>query len=223
MTPTSTHSRRRFIAIGTFVVAAVLVPVSLFWSVTRMPAFEGEMYPSLGVSFVALVCGITTLLTARSRWRWLLLLLLLPLSMAFCEDAWNAGFWTVPTGIFPYFLYLIPSAVLSSALWTFVRWFTGSWNPASSLFCWQNIARAGLHALPFAIMFAPMWLTKPGISFMIPAATFLFVPGFGGFFDGRSTDREGMLMAATSLGVVWTLLTPFFLRISPRALTEEMK
>ena len=201
-----------------FIVALVIGPLCVI--LYGETSSKDEILRFLGLSFVALASGTTALLTARTRWRWLLLLLLLPISFDIAERAWELWSWSHHQGILPYFLFLFPSAVVSLALWCFARWLTRTWRP-SGLLCWQNIARAGLHALPFALVFAPAWQKYGDFSFLIPASSFLFIPGFGGLFGSPPPNGRGIIIAAASLGTLWVLFALFFLRYRTQPLTQE--
>lgn len=217
-------SSRRLVTITGCILTVVFGGWCLLWYASAGASLSNPegVYQFLGVGFVGLGSGIAALVAARSRWRWLLLMLLLPVSLASCERAWELWSWSYHRGVFPYFLFLIPSALVSFALWAFTRHFTRTWPHPTSLFSLQSVAGASLHALPFALVFAPAWLTKDDFSFLIPASSFLFIPGFGGIFGGAPSESRGILIASASLGTFWLLIALIFLRRRPRQLTQEV-
>jgi len=223
MLATTKTSPRRVISIGSFLVAVVLGPFSIFLYHDRSSYSNAEMLRFLAVNSVALASGIAALLAARTPWRWLLLLLLLPMSQIFCERAWEFWSWSNRVGIFPYFLFLIPSALVAFALRALTRRVTVCW-PQTSELDRHNIARAALQAFPFALALAPTWFTGRGFSFLMPAAIFLLLPGFGGLFGETPPDTErsrNIIVATISLCMLWALLAFIVLRTCARSGKEK--
>jgi len=222
---TNSTSASRLITTAGCILAVVLGGWCLLWYASAHPSSSDQsgFYQFLGVAFVGLAAGVAALLAARRRRRWLLLLVLLPVSLVFCERAWELWSWSYRRGVFPYFLFLIPSALVAFALRAVARRFTGAWPPAATMLALQNMARASLHALPFAVVFAPMWVRNGDFSFLIPASAFLFIPGFGGIWGAAPSDSWGILVASASLATFWLLIALVFLRSRPRPLAQEIE
>jgi len=115
-------------------------------------------------------------------------------------------------GIFTYFLFLIPSALVAPVLRALIQWLTENWHPASA-FCWWNILRATLRAFPFALAFAPTLLIKKGLGVLLPASLYLCGAGYEWVFRGTPFDTEdgrNVTVAVTSFVLLWALLALIF-------------
>lgn len=112
-----------------------------------------------------------------------------------------------------YFFALIPSIGLSLALRALIRWLTARWQ-SRSVRSWQKVIGAGLRALPWALAFSPVMMTKGGSGVLVPASIYLIALGYGKVFDGTALDTEDVLnvhAALTMMLVIWGVVTLVFL------------
>ncbi len=111
-----------------------------------------------------------------------------------------------------YFFALIPSIGLSLALRALIRWLTARWQ-SRSVRSWQKVIEAGLRALPWALAFSPVMMTKGGRGVLVPASIYLIALGYGKVFDGTALDTEDVLnvhAALTMMLVIWGVVTLVF-------------
>src|SRR5882672_350607 len=128
-----------------------------------------------------------------------------------------------PMGIFPYLVFLVPSTAVALVLRTFLRWLTASWQPPTALH-WQNVLRAILRGLPYALAFTPTLLMKRGLGVLIPASVHLcgalYEMGFGSHArdaeDARNVTNSAMLLL-----VVWGVLAFIFFAMQTSALDRK--